>query len=249
MRIVISGTYSTGKTTTALSLSLLTGIQATHGRTMREILPVAFPGKRLEECDFHELLELGLRRFTERVITEKKLGDSFVSDGCPLQEWLYGTTRMSTGLNPAEKPWKLKLHKMLHAPEWKVFNETITGFGKVVKEYTKNHYDAIIHLPVEFPFDPDGHRPTSESFRRESEVLLNNTYKELGLEVLEVSGTMEERLNKIVTSLNLITVMSVEDAITLANEMRKKNFDNVKMEAEKTPGTSIYDLFRKSRQN
>ncbi len=246
MRIVISGTYSTGKTTTSLALSLLTGIQATHARTMREILPATFPGKRLEECDFHELIELGMRRFTERIVIEKQLGNSFISDGCPLQEWLYGTTRMITGLNPSEKPWKLKLHRIMNAPEWRVFEQTITGFGKVVKEYTKNHYDAIVHLPVEFPFDPDGHRPTSESFREKSEILLQDTYKELGLDIVVASGTMEKRLEKMITALHLSPVMSIQDAIEKANMLRKEKFDSVKIEKERTEGAGTYDLFRKT---
>jgi hypothetical protein len=33
------------------------------------------------------------------------------------------------------------------------------------------HYDTIIHLPVEFPFIADGHRPASKSFRKASEQL------------------------------------------------------------------------------
>ncbi|MCC8146275.1 MAG: ATP-binding protein [Bacteroidales bacterium] len=232
MKIVISGTYSTGKTTTALALSLLTGIPVTHARTMREILPTAFPGKRLEKCDFHELMELGMRRFTERIITEKEIGNSFISDGCPLQEWIYGTTRMTTGLNPAEKPWKIKLHKAIYNRGWNVFSETINGFGCIAKEYTKKHYDKIIHLPVEFPFNPDGHRPTSELFRQKSEILLKKTYTELGLEVFEVKGSLEERLNKIITHLELSPILSTKEAIITANKIKENKFDSIKIETE-----------------
>jgi hypothetical protein len=243
MRIVISGTYSTGKTTTALALSLLTGIEATHGSTMREILPVAFPGKRLEECDFHELMELGMRRFTERVIVEKRRGNSFISDGCPMQEWLYATTRMITGLNPAEKRWKIRLHKLMYAPEWEVFKDSVAGFGTVAQQYAKNHYDAFIHLPVEFPFTPDGHRPTSESFRQKSEELLLKTYTELGLTVFTAKGTIEERLKSIIAHLGLSPVMSVEEAVTKAINMKTKKFDSIKMETDKILKGTVYDLF------
>jgi nicotinamide riboside kinase len=230
MKIAISGTYSTGKTTTALALSFLTGVTVTHARTMREILPDAFPCKKLERCNFHELMELGMRRFSERIITEKNIKGSFVSDGCPLQEWIYGTTRMVTGLNPSEKPWKIRLHKKLFSPEWCVFEKSISAFGHVVKKYTKSHYDAIIHLPVEFPFVPDGHRPTSETYRSESERLLCQTYKELEINILEVNGSLEQRLGKIVKKLNLKMVTSVEDAIIQAHTMRKNRFDSVSFE-------------------
>lgn len=43
-KIVISGTYCTGKTTITLALEKATGIPATHALTMREILPDLFPG-------------------------------------------------------------------------------------------------------------------------------------------------------------------------------------------------------------
>jgi len=230
MKIVISGTYSTGKTTTSLALSLLTNVPVTYARTMREILPETFPGKRLEECDFHELIELGIRRFTERVIAEKKIGQCFISDGCPLQEWIYGQTRNLTGLNPSEKYWKIKLHQLIYSSKWNVFKKAIISFGDTVKEYTKHAYTHVIHLPAEIPFEPDGHRPVSELFRSKSEELLLNTYKELGLNVYEAKGTLASRLEQIVNYLNLNTIMPVNEAIEKAGYIRKSKFDHIKLE-------------------
>lgn len=230
MKIVISGTYSTGKTTTSLALSQLTGIPVTHARTMREILPQTFPGKRLEECDFHELIELGIRRFSERVIAEKKIGNDFISDGCPLQEWIYGKTRNQTGLNPAEKQWKIKIHQLIYSSKWDVFKEAINAFGDAVKKYTQQKYDCLIHLPVEFPFEPDGHRPVSDSFRKQSEELLLNTYQELGITVFQAGGSMTERLEQIVTHLHLKPVMPINDAIQNAEIIRTNKFDYIKLE-------------------
>ncbi|MDU7016005.1 MAG: AAA family ATPase, partial [Streptococcus mitis] len=62
MKIAISGTYSTGKTTTTLALAFYTGLPRTHAKTMREILPIALPGKRLEDATGPELVQLGIRR-------------------------------------------------------------------------------------------------------------------------------------------------------------------------------------------
>ena len=36
MKIAISGTYSTGKTTTTLALAFYTGLPRTHAKTMRD---------------------------------------------------------------------------------------------------------------------------------------------------------------------------------------------------------------------
>jgi hypothetical protein len=172
MRIAISGTYSTGKTTISLALSYLTGIPVTRARTMREILPDAFPGYSLEQCGSSELMELGMRRFSERVQAEMQWGNSFISDGCSLQEWLYGSTRLKTGFNPAEKPEQVKRWIEKHPEEWQIFRETIERFGRIVKLYAKDRYDTVIHLPAEFPLVADGHRPASETFRAASEQLL-----------------------------------------------------------------------------
>lgn len=230
MKIVISGTYSTGKTTTSLALSLLTNIPVTHARTMREILPVTFPEKRLEECDFHELIELGIRRFTERVVAEKKIGEHFISDGCPLQEWIYGQTRNLTGLNPSEKQWKIRLHQLIYSSKWDVFEKAINSFGDAVKKYTRHAYTHIIHLPAEIPFEPDGHRPVSELFRRKSEELLLRTYNELGINIFEVKGSLNSRLKQIISYLGVETKMSVDEAVEKAYGIRKEKFDHVKLE-------------------
>ena len=165
MKIAISGTYSTGKTTLSVALSLLTGIPVTRARTMREILPAVFPGYSLEQCGTSQLIELGIRRFTERIRAELVLNDAFISDGCALQEWLYGSTRMITGLNPAEKPENVRKWIENHPDEWNVFRQSIEAFSKVVKKHVRKNYDVIIHLPVEFPLVKDGHRPTSEIFQ------------------------------------------------------------------------------------
>jgi len=213
MKIAISGTYSTGKTTLSMALGLLTGIPVTRARTMREILPSVFPGYSLEQCGPSQLIELGMRRFTERIQAELMMDGFFISDGCSLQEWLYGSTRMITGFNPMEKPEVVRKWIKNHPNEWRVFRQSTESFGKVVKEYAKESYDVIIHLPVEFPLVQDGHRPASEKFRHESEKLLNKTYQELGLFPVIVRGNIAERLISIVDSLKLDTVMSIEEAI------------------------------------
>jgi nicotinamide riboside kinase len=222
MRIAISGTYSTGKTTLSLALNCLTGIPATRARTMREILPEAFPGYTLEQCGSSELMELGMRRFSERVQAEIRTGESFFSDGCPLQEWIYGSTRLKTGFNPAETPETVKLWISRHPEEWRLFGKTLSGFGRVVKSYVQKQYDLIIHLPVEFPFVADGHRPASEAFRRASEELLLETYSELGVQPVEVRGSLSERLHTIVNRLGLATVRGTDEAIRMAAERRKR---------------------------
>ena len=230
MRIAISGTYCTGKTTTALALSFATGIPCTHARTMRQLLPETFPGKTLRQCRFHELMVLGMKRFEERIRAEAAEQGRFISDGCSLQEWLYGSTRLITGADPAEHPWIMRLKRWMHPVEWRLFRHQIRSFETVVKTYAVTHYDRFFHLPLEFPFVADGHRPTSERFRRASEERLLQAYTDCGIAVNVVSGTLEARLEQLLGHLGIRPVMPVAEAAALAIRGRQAKFDSVPLE-------------------
>lgn len=223
-RIAISGTYSTGKTTTSYALSFLTGIPRTHAQTMREILPIINPGKRLEECTPPELYELGIRRLTERVNCETVLKEGFISDGSALHEWVYGKARLKVGLNPNEQGTKRFISKIRLLPYTIPMSKFIGDYERLVKYHTAQSYDIFIHLPIEFPIALDGHRPVNENFRKLSDNYLMDTLKELKIPFIIAGGSVEERLAKIVGQLNLPVVMTVEEAVALAKvETHKRN--------------------------
>ena len=228
--IVISGTYCTGKTTLSLALEKATGISTTHALTMREILPMLYPGKSLRQCSYAELITLGMRRFADRIQAEAKLPSGFISDGCPLQEWLYGSTRLITGAYPDEYPWKMKLKKFWHYNSYRDFEKLLKGFEGMVKAYTRSHYDLFFHLPVEFPFVADGHRPTSPQFRIESEKRLLATYTEMGISPVILSGSLEERIGKVLNLLQITPEYPIAYYIRHAALERRARFDAVKLE-------------------
>jgi len=230
MRIVLSGPSCTGKTTKALALSLASGIPATHALTMREILPTLFPGKTLRQCRFDELMALGMKRFEARMQAETALGNQFISDGCCLQEWLYGTTRLLTGADPSERPLQMQLKRLLHPLDWLIFKHRIGDFGRLVKTYAQTHYDVFFHLPLAFPFVADGHRPTSNRFREASEQRLLQTYDELGIRPITVNGSLEERLEQLLQHLGLPVVIPVHQAATRAVHVCRHRFDTVPLE-------------------
>lgn len=224
LRIAMSGTYSTGKTTTSYALSFLTGIPRTHAQTMREILPVILPGKRLEECTPADLYELGIRRFTERVRCESSLPDGFISDGSALHEWVYGRARLKIGLNPSENVVRRSFNKLKLIPYLLPMLEFNNYYEKMVRMHTASAYDIFIHLPVEFPIVKDGHRPVNERFRTLSDRFLLDIIKEIGIPYIVAGGTIEDRLEKITKELNLPIRMSMEEAVALAKEeTRKRN--------------------------
>lgn len=91
-------------------------------------------------------------------------------------------------------------------------------FGDVVKARAGWLYDAYIHLPVEFPLRPDGHRPVSEPFRKLSDDLLVETLKEIGIPYYIVGGTVKERVSRIVEIFDMDLAVPVDDAVDEAEK-------------------------------
>lgn len=212
MRIAISGTYSSGKTTTSIALAHLTGIPRTHAKTMREILPEVLPGRRLEDCTGSELVQLGIIRYAERAVHESHMGESFISDGSSIHEWVYGKIRTRVGIHPGLEP---KMAVEL-SEEMRYFEQIMDAIGAVTKRHAKNAYDVFVHLPIEFGLVADGHRPVSESFRRMSDELLIETLTDLDIPYHVIGGTLTDRLEQIARVLDLPRVIPLAGAIALA---------------------------------
>jgi hypothetical protein len=215
IKLAISGTYSTGKSTTTEALSIATGIPRTHALTSRELLVDLAPGKTVMELNSIELLQLGLRRFEERVHNESRDG-SFISDGSVIHEWVYGVARMQIGINPGAGLALRTVKALAGIGRRKPLQEYTDIFGEICKARARRLYDAYVHLPVEFPMKADGHRPVSEPFRKLSDDTLINVVKELGVPYEIVGGTVEQRLTRIIELFELPTVMPVADAIAEA---------------------------------
>jgi AAA domain len=216
IRLAISGTYSTGKSTTTEALSIATGIPRTHAMTSREILMDLIPGKTVMELNMMELIMLGMRRFEERVHNEGVGVDSFISDGGAFHEWVYFEARMRVGINPGAPWWFNAVKSVTGLPVKRFYQRYVDMLGVVTKRRARGLYDAYVHLPVEFDMAPDGHRPVSEKFRRLSDQLLIQALEEIGLPYHVVGGTIPERLEKIIDTFQFPVVVPIEDAIAEA---------------------------------
>lgn len=215
MRIGITGTYSAGKTLTSLAACRYLGMPRTRARTMREILPEAAPGRTLEQCTAAELLQMIVTRHVERAVHEHALGDSFVSDGCSLQEWIYGSIRVKVGIDPNASAG-LGDTDVERTPELAFFDEVMTCFGRHVTRHVAGSYDVFVHLRNELPLAADGHRPVNDRFRTLADSTLRRTLDEIGLPVHEVSGTLPERLVAMSGVLGLPPAMPVDEAVAAA---------------------------------
>ncbi|WP_066905539.1 AAA family ATPase [Millisia brevis] len=217
-RIGITGTYSSGKTLTAFALSNFTGIPRTQAMTMREILPFAAPGKTLEECTAAELLQMIVERHCDRVVHEYRLRSGFISDGCSLQEWIYGSIRVYVGINPNQSAALGPGKSVPATPELEFFDDVMNQVGKVLLRHVKKSFDVFVHLRNELPLAEDGHRPVNDNFRRMSDEKLLRTLDELSIPYHVVSGSIEERLEAIATVFDLPRVMTVEEAVVRAKQ-------------------------------
>jgi hypothetical protein len=213
MRLAVSGTYSTGKTITTMALAHYTGITRSAAKTMRELLPISVPGKTLEQCTGSEILMLITRRNTERAVNESHLGDSYISDGSSIHEWIYGTVRVVVGINPTANT---TLDNVERTDEIRYFEDVIEKLGVPAKQHAKANYDAFVRLPIEFPMVADGHRPVNERFRRLADEMIQAEVDKLGIPTFTAGGTVEERLASITGHYGLPTVLSVDEAVARA---------------------------------
>lgn len=215
LHLAISGTYSSGKSTTTETLSMATGIPRTHAMTSREILVDLVPGKQVQELSAMELTMLGLRRLEERIHHEAGEGP-FISDGSVIHEWIYGEARMRVGINPGANVFLRAVKNIAGLPVKRFYRQYMDAYGAVAKARAKRIYDAYVHLPVEFEMKADGHRPVSEKFRQTSDDLLIETLEELEIPYHVVGGTVRERVERIVEIFGLPLVMPLDEAIERA---------------------------------
>jgi AAA domain len=214
MRISISGTYSAGKTFTAMALSHYTGIPRSPAKTIREIMPDAVPGKALTEVTPAEYVQLAVRRHVGRAVNEALLGDSFIADGSSLQEWTYAAARVEFGMNPSaqvDEPPPL-------TPEMEFFRDVTAQLGHAFKQHVKESFDGFVHLRKEFTIASDGHRPMNERFRAACDDMLLEALDELEIPYHVIGGTVPERLEKITSVFGLPVVRSIDEAIGLAEQ-------------------------------
>lgn len=103
----------------------------------------------------------------------------------------------------------------------------LNSYGTVAKAHAKEWYTDIIHLPIEFPMDPYGHRPVSEKYRTLSDMEVIKSFRELSFSPFIVRGSIQQRLEKIVQHYDLSVVMDVDEAIEKAQEQIKTNREAV----------------------
>lgn len=234
IHLAVSGTYSTGKTTTTEALSVATGIPRTHAMTARQILVDLVPGKQVMDLSAAELMMLGMRRLEERIHHEAAAmgrDGAFVCDGSVIHEWVYGEARMRAGINPGSTAVHRVLTEIAGLPIKPFYKQYMNAYGGLTKNRARRIYDAYIHLPVEFEMEKDGHRPVSEKFRKLSDDLLLEALEEIGVPYWVVGGSVRERLEQVVEIFGFPLVTPLDEAIDIARERVRADRESLEADA------------------
>lgn len=191
MRIAFVGAYGNGKTTLTTELSERLGLMRTHGSAMRD--PAGGARKSLEEASEPELIQLAVRRFTERSVEESRAENGFLSDGSVLHEWVYTTVRLIAGRYPEPT---VNLADAPRSPRTEPYLEVADQLGLLALEHARLGYDLFVHCPAEIPLRVDP-LPISEHFRVLSDTLMLEILEKAGIEVHVVKGGLKNRIAQV----------------------------------------------------
>jgi len=172
MKVAITGTHSTGKTTLARRCAASIGVPFVQGDRIAQIMDRYFPGKHLEDltsADFWFLEKKGLR---ERISAESR-HEQFVSDGCTLNSIAYALAECGEEIR--------KRHD---------FSE----FKRIALSNTKT-YSHIIYLPPEITLEDDGLRPRSQTFRQKVDEIICDLLQ--GFKFFTVNGSVKQRVEQV----------------------------------------------------
>lgn len=102
----------------------------------------------------------------------------------------------------------------------------------------------MIHLDNERPITNDGHRPMNEQFRVFCDELLWNAASELDIPLYRISGTLTNRVENIVSLLDLPTVTTLDYAIGKMEQEYAAIDKRLETERQRTSSSTSTDTNR-----
>jgi thymidylate kinase len=171
MKMVITGTHSTGKTTIAKKIADSFGLKYVRGDKAIEICQSRFPGKSVNELSLEEQGEFQRLMFQsfDEIFEEE---DNCVTDGFHLTCLPYGMLYTNG-----------KITQM-------------TGYSEFVQKIVERskQFDYIFYLPPEIALENDNFRPQDQALRIDIDKILYSLLQDF--EYTTLSGTMEARTRK-----------------------------------------------------
>lgn len=192
MRIAVTGSFGAGKTT------LVKRLAEEFGEPYYSVPEMSSPlwqaGKAATQCTRDELIELLTRRLMDRAALELDKR-TVISDGSLIHDWVFVRTMLMHGPRPgadarADATWQI---------------ESIEPMRRAVQTRMKDLYDVVVHLPIEFPLEPNN-QPVSDKFRELSDSYLLTELDHMSLPYITVSGPLDVRFDHILGALPKATI-------------------------------------------
>ncbi|WP_170185312.1 AAA family ATPase [Saccharothrix texasensis] len=190
MRIALLGAYGSGKTTLATAIERELGLPAVQAAGPMRIDP-ADDRERVHDWTPAQLVGLTVARYGDRRAAENRA--AFVSDGSVLHEFVYGALRLRAGSYPGtgRRPDRARLA----VTDRPVVLPLFWAPYPAVREYAKQAYTLLVHLPAEVPLAADA--PIDDDFRARTDAMLTDLCADLDRPVHRVTGTVEQRLDRV----------------------------------------------------
>ncbi|WP_024831527.1 AAA family ATPase [Ruminiclostridium josui] len=196
LRIAISGTFATGKTTLAVALGELTAVPMISVKSLEEVTSLHFPGKTIDQCSPFEYYQICIYRFLEQVMSEKRVQGNFIVDGTLIESYIYGQVKLNS-LNYTPFSFNLFANNLGIITHKNIYENFYKSLGNVFKEYCRRNYHSFIHLPVESTATQEDNHYYSDKVRKTCDEMIISALEEIGIEYYIITGSTEERLKKI----------------------------------------------------
>jgi deoxyadenosine/deoxycytidine kinase len=168
MKIAISGSHCTGKSTLVDTLAVK-GVFPNSVLFITEIVRgLVVGGVKVNQFNDHKSQMTILEAHHKNILNYK----DFITDRCSLDAFVYST-------------WNY-LNGGCSYREWKEYEEIFLD--------CINSYDYIFYLPIEFPIVSDGFRDTDVEYQKQIHELFIRLSKMYAINLITLRGSVEERI-------------------------------------------------------
>ena len=175
MKIAFTGAQSTGKTTLLKELKRDSELSLKYDFRDEITRRMQKKGLSINEGGNDITQLLIMNSHIKNTLIDNVIMDRCVLDGLVYTDWMYGKKKV--------EQWVIEYAE-------NVFNLLI------------DRYDHIFYLTPEFDIEDDGVRSTDIDFRNEIVDLFDHYIKLYKIPVIKLTGTVEQRLNKIKETIN-----------------------------------------------
>jgi nicotinamide riboside kinase len=169
-RIAIVGSFSTGKTTTAEILASRLELPLLP-EVAREVVELGFKLDKDASPETETLIFM--RQYNNEISTEQFVGDRSMIDVMAYAGWV--------------------LDNRERTKEFYLWDECV----RLAERTLRTAYTHVFYLPIEFPIVLDGLRPDDPEFQKDIDERLLSLLKGHGIEYETITGSIDERIEKI----------------------------------------------------